>query len=266
MKTGAICSAAAAVARRRFHRVGRRAPDDAERTRVDRRERRDRAADPRRMGARRPDEDRQRRARARRADDARADQRARGAGARSAAALAERLHHRAAHSRRREPVALRSHHHHADAGVDAAGAVGRAAATGLQPDAAVHQPGRRRTTTSATISAAPPRRRTCRRSRTRGPVFNTFPQPQVVNPQTGAAAAFPVSSRRDARSSRRRRLSSRRSARRRRAPYGGVAVPGMVAPPPPDSSSRARCSRPGQRPATAAAGQPVGRPGGANQQ
>jgi hypothetical protein len=56
----------------------------------------------------------------------------------------------------------------------------------------------------------------------RGPIFNTFPQPQVVNPQGGAAAqpmpqpavpaaapsAFPT------------------------APAGGVAVPGMVAPAP----------------------------------
>jgi hypothetical protein len=72
----------------------------------------------------------------------------------------------------------------------------------------------------------------------RGPVFNTFPQPQVVNPQTnpnvppGAAtpqqpppaapAGFPT------------------------APAGGVSVPGMVAPPP---------LQPGQVP-----GQPVGQP------
>ncbi len=55
----------------------------------------------------------------------------------------------------------------------------------------------------------------------RGPVFNTFPQPQQVNPQGAnapnmtqpvpqpAPSAFPT------------------------APYGGVAVPGMVAPAPP---------------------------------
>ena len=87
----------------------------------------------------------------------------------------------------------------------------------------------------------------------RGPVFNTFPQPQVVNPQTmpmpqampqpgfpgGAAAppqtpapaAFPAAP---------------------TAPYGGVAVPGMVAPPPP--------APPGQQPVVP--GQPVRRPGG----
>ena len=83
----------------------------------------------------------------------------------------------------------------------------------------------------------------------RGPVFNTFPQPQMVNPQTGVPgqpvvggvvqtpnqpptptmppSAFPT------------------------APFGGVAVPGMVAPPPPP--------QPGQ---PGAPGQPVRRPGG----
>ena len=77
----------------------------------------------------------------------------------------------------------------------------------------------------------------------RGPVFNTFPQPQVVNPQTAprmepggapqtATPAAPVSSPTPV------------------APYGGVAVPGMVAPPPP--------APPGQQ----QPGQPVRRPGG----
>jgi hypothetical protein len=83
----------------------------------------------------------------------------------------------------------------------------------------------------------------------RGPVFNTFPQPQVMNPQTGlmpqpgmpagpnaapqtpavptAPATYPGAP---------------------TAPYGGVAVPGMVAPAPP--------GQPG------APGQPVRRPGG----
>jgi len=84
----------------------------------------------------------------------------------------------------------------------------------------------------------------------RGPVFNTFPQPQMVNPQTGVPggqtvvggvvqtpnqpstptmppSAFPT------------------------APFGGVAIPGMVAPPPPQ--------QPGQ---PGAPGQPVRRPGG----
>lgn len=85
------------------------------------------------------------------------------------------------------------------------------------------------------------------------PVFNAFPQPQVVNPQTapmqqpgvaGAAvapdqtpvpntpAAFPT------------------------APYGGVTVPGMVVPAP---------APPGQRPG-APGQQPVRRPGGPGSQ
>jgi hypothetical protein len=78
----------------------------------------------------------------------------------------------------------------------------------------------------------------------RGPVFNSFPQPQVVNPQTAPMvqpgmpqmpqvpnqAAPPVASPTPV------------------APYGGVSVPGMVAPPPP--------APPGQP------GQPVRRPGG----
>ena len=45
-------------------------------------------------------------------------------GARHAAALAQRLHGRAARGGRRERVALRSHHRHADVGVAAAGGVG----------------------------------------------------------------------------------------------------------------------------------------------
>jgi hypothetical protein len=78
----------------------------------------------------------------------------------------------------------------------------------------------------------------------RGPVFNTFPQPQNANPQVpgqqpniGAPpqqapqGGAPVSSPTPV------------------APYGGVAVPGMVAPPP--------APPPGQQP-----GAPVRRPGG----
>ena len=84
----------------------------------------------------------------------------------------------------------------------------------------------------------------------RGPVFNTFPQPQVVNPQapvpqsgfpTGATApqapAAPAPATYPGAPT---------------APFGGVAVPGMVAPPPP--------APPGQQPG--APGQPVRRPGG----
>jgi hypothetical protein len=75
----------------------------------------------------------------------------------------------------------------------------------------------------------------------RGPVFNTFPQPQAVSPQmpqqvpagqqtpSGQPSPTPV------------------------APYGGVAVPGMVAPPPPGQS---------QSPSQSPSQQPVRRPGG----
>jgi hypothetical protein len=82
----------------------------------------------------------------------------------------------------------------------------------------------------------------------RGPIYNTFPQPQVVNPQVNpnaapgagmpqvqppqqvAPGAFPT------------------------VPAGGVAVPGMIAPPP---------VQPGQVPGQPLApGQPVRRPGG----
>ncbi|MCU1384325.1 MAG: hypothetical protein JWL71_3022 [Acidobacteria bacterium] len=74
----------------------------------------------------------------------------------------------------------------------------------------------------------------------RGPVFNSFPQPQVVNPQSptaqpGAPAAQPQQPGQAA------PVASPTPV----APYGGVAVPGMVAPPPPNTP-----------------GQPVRRPGG----
>lgn len=75
----------------------------------------------------------------------------------------------------------------------------------------------------------------------RGPVFNTFPQPQVVTPQVAPmpqpvvalppqipAAATPTASPTPV------------------APYGGVAVPGMVAPPPP--APRVPPSQPVRRP------------------
>jgi hypothetical protein len=74
----------------------------------------------------------------------------------------------------------------------------------------------------------------------RGPVFNTFPQPQVVSPQAapmpqpgvGAPVQVPAS-------------ATPSASPTPVAPYGGVAVPGMVAPPPPTPP-----------------GQPVRRPGG----
>ena len=80
----------------------------------------------------------------------------------------------------------------------------------------------------------------------RGPVFNTFPQPQVVNPQAppmpqpGAAAPMPTPP------------TAPVSSTAPTAPYGGVSGPGMVAPPPPAPA--------GQQPG--APGQPIRRPGG----
>lgn len=74
----------------------------------------------------------------------------------------------------------------------------------------------------------------------RGPVFNSFPQPQVVNPQ-GAPMAPPGAALPPA-------PQTPASSPTPVAPFGGVAVPGMVAPPPP--------APPGQP------GQPVRRPGG----
>lgn len=92
----------------------------------------------------------------------------------------------------------------------------------------------------------------------RGPVFNTFPQPQVVNPQTipvttpqpGVAqpanvfpgAPSPV------------QQQPQTPMAYPTAPFGGVAVPGMVAPTP---------QQPGQQPGQIVPGQPPQRrPGG----
>jgi hypothetical protein len=73
----------------------------------------------------------------------------------------------------------------------------------------------------------------------RGPVFNTFPQPQVGNPQ-----ARPFTPPEPGQQAPANSPSPTPSA-----PYGGVAVPGMVAPPPPNQ---------GQAPGAP----PVRRPGG----
>ena len=70
----------------------------------------------------------------------------------------------------------------------------------------------------------------------RGAVFNSFPQPQVVNPQAPTVGQPPV------------QQTPPATSPVPVAPYGGVSVPGMVAPPPP--------APPGQP------GQPVRRPGG----
>src|SRR5712671_2177894 len=66
----------------------------------------------------------------------------------------------------------------------------------------------------------------------RGPVFNTFPQPQVVNPQTGAPTAFPgqpVNGIPPQGGIPQAPVNTAVPT----APFGGVAVPGMVAPAPP---------------------------------
>jgi hypothetical protein len=75
----------------------------------------------------------------------------------------------------------------------------------------------------------------------RGPVFNTFPQPQVGNPP---AIPVPLGAQPQQAPSPNGPAPSPTPV----APYGGVAVPGMVAPPPPT---------PGQVP-----GAPVRRPNG----
>jgi hypothetical protein len=79
----------------------------------------------------------------------------------------------------------------------------------------------------------------------RGPVFNTFPQPQVVSPQTmpmpqpgvagGAAAPQPTP-------------APTAPATAPAAPYGGVSVPGMVAPPPPTPLGQPQPGAPIRRP------------------
>jgi hypothetical protein len=82
----------------------------------------------------------------------------------------------------------------------------------------------------------------------RPPVFNTFPQPQVVNPQgqplpqpgVGAQPQIPNAA-----------PGTPTASPTPVAPYGGVSVPGMVAPPPP--------APPGQPQAPVA---PIRRPGG----
>lgn len=84
----------------------------------------------------------------------------------------------------------------------------------------------------------------------RGPVFNSFPQPQVVNPQAapmpqpGAAVAPQAPATQGPPAA----AAPATYPGMPTAPYGGVAVPGMVAPSPP--------AAPGTP------GQPVRRPGG----
>ena len=105
----------------------------------------------------------------------------------------------------------------------------------------------------------------------RGPVFNTFPQPQVVNPQTaGAPTAFPGQQPPTGVPQQQQGAQPPATfGATPTAPYGGVAVPGMVAPPPPGAQQpgqqpgQVQPMQPGQVQPTQP-GQPVRRPGGQN--
>jgi len=79
----------------------------------------------------------------------------------------------------------------------------------------------------------------------RGPVFNQFPRPQVVNPQ-GQPAPQPFNPQPQVVQPQEQQPPVQQPSAQPTAPFGGVAVPGMVAPAPPQ-----------QQP-----GQPVRRPGG----
>jgi hypothetical protein len=83
----------------------------------------------------------------------------------------------------------------------------------------------------------------------RGPVFNTFPQPVLMNPQTGVPLGQPVTG--GMVQNPNQPPTTVPPSAFPTAPFGGVAIPGMVAPPPPQ--------QPGQ---PGAIGQPVRRPGG----
>jgi hypothetical protein len=88
----------------------------------------------------------------------------------------------------------------------------------------------------------------------RGPVFNTFPQPQVVNPQPGGFPGQPPVVGGVAQQGGAPQVPVNSSVPT--APFGGVAVPGMVAPAPPPQPGQ---MQPGQ---IQQPGQPVRRPGG----
>ena len=94
----------------------------------------------------------------------------------------------------------------------------------------------------------------------RGPVFNTFPQPQVVNPQTGAPVAFPGQQPQAAGGVPQQGAAPQPPVNTSApsAPFGGVAVPGMVAPVPPQPGQ----AQPGQIQQPLQPGQPLRRPGG----
>jgi hypothetical protein len=86
----------------------------------------------------------------------------------------------------------------------------------------------------------------------RGPVFNTFPQPQIVNPQGGPPVVGGVP-----------QGGGAQPATFPGAPtpgFGGVSVPGMIVQPPPQQPGQ-----PGQ-PVPGTPDQPVRRPGGPDRQ
>jgi hypothetical protein len=88
-------------------------------------------------------------------------------------------------------------------------------------------------------------------NQSRGPVFNTFPQPQILNPQTGVPVGQPMTVGGAQTPNQPSTPTTLPPSAFPTAPFGGVAIPGMVAPPPPQ--------QPGQ---LGAPGQPVRRPGG----
>jgi len=97
----------------------------------------------------------------------------------------------------------------------------------------------------------------------RGPVFSTFPQPQVVNPQTGAPAAYPGQQPATGAAQQPGQTPVNTSAPS--APFGGgVAVPGMIVQPPPQPGQTQQPGQvqPGQVQPAQQPGQPVRRPGG----
>jgi hypothetical protein len=93
----------------------------------------------------------------------------------------------------------------------------------------------------------------------RGPVFNTFPAPQVVNPQTGAPVGFPGQQPVTGGFPQQPGAAQMPvNTAAPSAPFGGVAVPGMVAPTPLQPGQ----AQPGQIQQPQQPGQPVRRPGG----
>jgi len=91
----------------------------------------------------------------------------------------------------------------------------------------------------------------------RGPIFNQFPQPQVVNPQTGQPMPQPGYNPQP--NVPQQQGQPAQPSAVPTAPFGGVSVPGMVAPAPQQPGQQ-----PGQviQPGVVQPGQPPKRPGG----